>query len=107
MIGRILSLYAKAKIRRSFINVFTLHSSLPSFQKKMCQMESETISPMEVPVIIVTEECCEDSGDWVSAPPHQTPHLLCLPETSSEENPWQSLPTRTERSLFFTELYQH
>ena len=74
----------------------------------MCQMEStESVSPMEVPVIIVTDELCEDSGDWSSATPHQTPHLLCLPETTSEENPWQSVLTRAGRSLFFTELFQH
>ena len=59
---------------------------------EMCRLEhtEEPVRPT-VPLIIVSSEFCyEESSELTSAPPQQRRDLLCPPETSKEENPWQT-----------------
>ena len=75
---------------------------------EMCRLEhtEEPVRPT-VPLIIVSSEFCyEESSELTSAPPQQRRDLLCPPETSKEENPWQTTmgkPSKRNYNFFLKE----
>ena len=69
----------------------------------MCHPEPEDWTTMrDIPVIIVTYDCTEDSKESVQdlAQQNDTKHLLCPPRLTVLENPWQTTGTPFGNNMF-------